>query len=213
MSPGNIESLSERLGQLERANRRWRRGAGLVILAAVVAVGSAARFAGPAPELEAKRIILRDDAGTIRGIFGIRPDGTVGIDLNDAREIKRIGISVLSDGKAGIGLRDRNDHQVAEMYYDDGPEGAGFVVHDGTNIRHVGFGIREDGQAGFTIGEGASGGQGKNLAGMVAIPDGTTLLDLRSAAHPGHYRLRIRPDTGPEILVRGKDGKVLFQDP
>ena len=77
MSEPTIEALARRVEQLERDNRRWRRGAtlGLLLLVSGGLLGQAPVLPGAAKVLEAERFNLRDGSGNLRGSLGATTKG------------------------------------------------------------------------------------------------------------------------------------------
>lgn len=72
MGYDTVESLVQRVAQLERENRRWRVGLALAVVLVVAAgVPAWTWSAGSPDELRAKRFVLVDDAGNDRGSFGL----------------------------------------------------------------------------------------------------------------------------------------------
>ena len=203
--------LSGRLARLERENRRWRRATGAAVFVGLaLAIGVGARDGGPGDTLDVKKIILRGDGGVIRGELGVRDDGVVAIALNDAKGEKRLGISALAGGTAGIGLYDSGGMQAVQIYCAPGEEGSGIALNGdpAKNINHMGFGIRSDGEARFAIAGRHADGVLDRRACLVAMPDGRTYLEIQAGDQLNRAMLMCRPDAEPGLFFR-KDGGVL----
>jgi len=105
-----------RLEALERENRRLRRYSsyafmGLAVLLGLIValVWVSGRQGAPgtvAEELAARRFILRDAAGAIRGAWGIGDDSAVRLVLQDSAARPRVKVSLLQDGTSGISFSD-----------------------------------------------------------------------------------------------------------
>lgn len=107
MAETTLDILGNRLGRLERENRRLKHlGVGLLVgmvavgLLAVVAVvrlgqaGSEKR----AKVVEAEKIVLRDASGKIRAELGLSADGSPRLDFFDRDEKRRAGLFLVPDG-------------------------------------------------------------------------------------------------------------------
>ncbi len=70
-----IDALAERIGRLERANRRWRTATGVALIAGFVVVISGAQRADEAKSVEARQFIVRDNDGKERARLGLASDG------------------------------------------------------------------------------------------------------------------------------------------
>jgi hypothetical protein len=95
-----------RLEVLERDNRRLQRSANLsfigiaILLGLVVAlVWVAGRYGMPgsvAREVAARQFVLRDQSGTLRGVWGMGEDGAVRLVLQDQTGRPRVKVSMLA---------------------------------------------------------------------------------------------------------------------
>jgi hypothetical protein len=75
MDMRQIDALAERIGRLERANRRWRIGAGVALIAGFVVIVGGAQRADEAKSVEAAQFIVRDKEGKERARFGLASNG------------------------------------------------------------------------------------------------------------------------------------------
>jgi hypothetical protein len=107
-----VGELIERLARLEhreaalrRANGRLQTltGAFLLLFGVVVLMGQTA----PVRSLEADQFLLRGSDGKVRGAMGIGDNGTVGIQLNDAKGQTRITMDLAADGSPGLDFYDQ----------------------------------------------------------------------------------------------------------
>ncbi len=105
-----------RLEALERENRRLRRYSSYAFLGLAVLLGLivalvwvSGRRGAPgsvAEEVAARRFILRDAVGTIRGAWGIGGDSAVRLVLQDSAGRPRVKLSLLQDGTSGVSFSD-----------------------------------------------------------------------------------------------------------
>ena len=79
----DLEEMNARLGRLETENRRWRRGAGLLAVGAILPVLLAASHEKAGKTIEATKIVLKDAKGKVRAELGTQPDGSASLTLLD----------------------------------------------------------------------------------------------------------------------------------
>ena len=123
MSEPTMEGLARRVEQLERDNRRWRRGAtlGLLLLVSGGLLGQAPVVPGAAKALEAERFNLRDGRGNLRGSLGAATDGTASLVFYNTAGMRQAGLGVLPDGTASLFLGSPAGHTATELtLYRDG---------------------------------------------------------------------------------------------
>jgi hypothetical protein len=108
-----IDELSVRLAAVERRATRLGRASGVIGLAlgfALALAGTAAyreeRLARTAERLQGREVVLRDVAGRVRGVLGIRADGGVALMLADAEAQPRALLAVAREGTPALGLSD-----------------------------------------------------------------------------------------------------------
>ena len=205
------ETLTARLARLELENRRWRRTIvmiGFLGFALVVVVG--ARDDKPENAINTGKITIRDKDEIVRGEFGIRDDGIVGITLNDAKGEKRLDLFAIAEGGAGIRLFNPQGERVMEIYHTPGKEGAGLSIYnyDDNIINLINVGIHSDGEAGLRMAVRNPDGVVEKRAAVVAMPDGSTLLDLRASARKGRVLILSNPDADPGIFRWNADGPI-----
>src|SRR5712691_2469647 len=114
----DLGAVLERLERIEKENRKLKRaGAGvLVLLGAVFLMGQSyvqhARAedadddSAGARRVEAQSFVVRDAKGNIRAFFGMRPDGTMGLDLSDASGALHASLGLSDDGAPSLDLGD-----------------------------------------------------------------------------------------------------------
>jgi hypothetical protein len=132
---GEIDTLRARLAAVERRAARIARAAGVlaVLLASAtvlagVAVSRERRLPATTDSLEGRQIVLRDAAGKTRAVLGIRPDGSVGLVMNDDHAIPRAMLGLGSDGEPALGLSDRGGRlRAAIAVAADGSASVGFL--------------------------------------------------------------------------------------
>jgi len=98
--------LERRIEQLERVQRRWRRGAcclGGLLLAGLLL---GARADSNDEEIRTGRLVLTDDKGRARAALTVNSDGTALIGLMDGSRHTRASLFVAEDGTAGLSLAD-----------------------------------------------------------------------------------------------------------
>lgn len=147
MSEPTMEGLARRVEQLERDNRRWRRGAtlGLLLLVSGGLLGQAPVVPGAAKALEAEQFNLRDGRGNLRGSLGAATDGTASLVLYNTAGMRQAGLGVLSDGTASLFLGSPAGHTATELtLYRDGTPS--LVVRDRAGKTRVLLGAAADGQ-------------------------------------------------------------------
>jgi hypothetical protein len=111
MDERRIDVLEGRLQRLERANlamgrecRRWRLGAGGLVLAGLVlGVAGADSNSDQVPrKLEAQNFVLRDATGRTRASLGFRADGTPGFALMDELSRVRLALDLCGNGAPAV---------------------------------------------------------------------------------------------------------------
>ena len=103
-------SNNARMEALERDNRRLQRygmllvvGMAILIALVVVLVYTSRTVA---TEVAAKRFVVKDASGIVRGAWGMAEDSSLRLIFQDAAGRPRVRISLLNDGSAGISLAD-----------------------------------------------------------------------------------------------------------
>jgi len=108
--------LTRRLEAVERDNRRLRRlglmmliGVGVLLglTTAIIVVASRHGLPGTVPQVaEAKKFLLRDREGRIRGAWGTNEEGAAQLLLQDGKGRTRVRITVQPDGGSGLAFVD-----------------------------------------------------------------------------------------------------------
>lgn len=119
-TPDATAILTQRIETVERENRRLRRLSTMVIVGVAILLGLttavmivAARHGMPGmvPQVfEAKKFLLRDANGKVRGAWGTNEDGSVQMLLQDDLGRSRLRFSVLADGSSGLAFVDTANH-------------------------------------------------------------------------------------------------------
>jgi hypothetical protein len=199
--------LSRRLESLERDNRRLRRQ-GLFMLVAValllglavsiVVVAARHGMPGFVPEItEAKKFLVRDSEGRVRGAWGTNEDGSVQLVLQDTEGRPRMRLSVLADGSPGLAFVDTANHSrlVMALLPD---ETSTLVLGDRGGKTRTVLGLAADGASTLVFADG--GGTTRAGIGVDARGIGTfTLLDRSgrdlSGAPSADESVEQQPDT------------------
>lgn len=135
MDQAQVGALVDRLDRLERTNqtlasecRRWRRGAGAVLVVGMVLGLAGAKEIERIPRtLAAQNFVLRDEAGRVRASLGFRADGTPGFALMDEQSRVRLALDLCADGAPAVNLYDKDGTlQSALAVRPDGSPGLGF---------------------------------------------------------------------------------------
>ncbi len=65
-----------------------------------------------AEEIRTRRVTIVDETGKVRASFGVEPDGTVFVSLNDRYEAPRVWIAVNQDGPSYLNIYDQRGQLV-----------------------------------------------------------------------------------------------------
>jgi hypothetical protein len=181
-----------RLDVLERDNRRLQRSANLsfigiaILLGLVVAlVWVAGRYGMPgsvAREVAARQFVLRDQSGTLRGVWGMGEDGAVRLVLQDQTGRPRVKVSLLGDGTSGLSFSDSTGHARAVFALLPDQTGSVAFADESGKTRSV-LGISADGSSNIVFADRA----GSTRAGLGVDARGQstfTLADKMSEALP-----------------------------
>lgn len=146
--------LLDRLDRLERENRRLRRFGNMTLVGIAIVVGVTVAvfwysgrfgFGGGVPEsVAARQFTVRDADGATRGVWGVGQDGTVRLQLSDAKGRPRVRLSLLADGSAGLSFADTIDHKVVVLgAFPD--QSTSFVMSDRSGVPRAVLGISSAG--------------------------------------------------------------------
>ncbi|MFQ5829323.1 MAG: hypothetical protein ACE5JD_09240 [Candidatus Methylomirabilia bacterium] len=137
MNEPTLDAVMQRLGRLERELRRWKAlgSAALAVLSLLLLVG--ATGVRVPSELRAKRFIMVDETGRLRGILGVvadgssilglaggqqsglalsaHPGGRTSVVLTDGNGKRRAVLAVEPDGSSLLNLLDKNDKTVLKV--------------------------------------------------------------------------------------------------
>ena len=148
--------LTERLEAVERENRRLRRlglmmivgiGVLLGLTSAIMVVAARHGMPGMVPQVtEAKKFLLRDRDGRIRGTWGTNEEGMAQLLLQDTTGRTRMRFSVLEDGSSGLAFVDSvNNARIVVGILPD--ESANIVLADQGGKTRAVLGIAPNGSA------------------------------------------------------------------
>jgi len=108
MNQPDVESIVQRMDQLERDNRRLKRfgGAGLAVLALLFLVGAGV----PGQRsIEAESFIVKDGAGKVRAVLGTaEPYNAPGLVMYDQEGHPNILLHLTGDGDPGLWLYEKD---------------------------------------------------------------------------------------------------------
>jgi hypothetical protein len=102
-----LKLLVERVSQLEKQNRRFKRLGTLLLVLLGGLTLVAAQERGKGQTIEADRFLLKDANGRIRADLGLDKNGGVRLLLNDENEKQRLNAAAFSEGP-GLALFDEN---------------------------------------------------------------------------------------------------------
>lgn len=148
--------LLERLGRVERENRRLRRYGSLLLVGGAIILGLtvavfwySGRFGlggAVAENLAARQFTIRDSHGINRGTWGIADDGTVRFQLSDVQGRPRVRLSLLPDGSSGLSFADSSDRKLLVMgALPD--QSTSFVMSDRAGVPRAVLGMSSNGSA------------------------------------------------------------------
>lgn len=146
--------LLERLGRVERENRRLRRYGSLMLVGGAIVLGLtvavfwySGRFGlGINENVAARQFTIRDSHGISRGTWGIAEDGTVRFQLSDPQGRPRVRLSLLADGSSGLSFADSSDRKLMVMgALPD--QSTSFVMSDRAGVPRAVLGMSSNGSA------------------------------------------------------------------
>jgi len=175
--------LIARITGLERAHRRRGFMSGLLLIGFVGSLAlSGAIIFDPAlvrglteigSEVRARRFILEDDQGNLRGLWQIDDAGTVRLSIHDPTGRPRMNLAVLADGAPGMSFADESDRRriVLGLLPD---ETATLVFADGSSVPRAILGASSMGSANLIFADGA--GVSRVSVGLDASGAGSLIL-------------------------------------
>ncbi len=129
MNESTLSGVIERIGRLERQNRRVGL-AGVVLLLGIAAAATMGQ-ARPGRTVEAERFVARDGHGRPRALLGVEADVSA-LNLYDQEGRARAALHVAADGTSRLGFYDREGK--SRMILDlagDGVSTVGFYDRNG----------------------------------------------------------------------------------
>lgn len=114
MSEPMLNTVAQRVDRLERECHRWKvfGSAALAVLGLVLLVGATGTRVPK--EIRAKRFILVDESGRLRGIFGVVADGSSVLGLAGGQQ-SGAALTARSDGRISLVLTDSNGKRRAVL--------------------------------------------------------------------------------------------------
>jgi hypothetical protein len=194
--------LSRRVDVLERENRNLKRnsvlmivGVGIMVaLSATMLLSMRAAEGRVAESVEARRFVLRDGSGAVRGVLGMTADGATRLVLQDGEGRERMKLTLLADGSPGIAFADREGRsravlglladETSTLVFADRrgrtravfglspDESSTLVFVDPNGDARVGVGVEADGTAGMTLFEREPAPRVGGLAPLLGTEDG-----------------------------------------
>jgi len=109
---GSLEAVVTRLNRVEREVRWWRY-AGAVLMSGFIIAPMAQEALSKNRTVEAERLVIRDEGGNVRAVFGIGigsspPGGSVGLRLTAKDGVSRAEFFLDLDGTPFLRLSDRD---------------------------------------------------------------------------------------------------------
>jgi hypothetical protein len=211
----DVDALHARLATLERRTGRVTLCAGaagvLAVLAAALAgvVSRQASTARPSQSLEGRQIALRDSAGKLRALLGVRADGSVALMLSDAAATPRImmGVGVGPESTPVLALSDNQGRlRAALAVAADGAASVGFL--DGSEMVRTTLGTAGNGAPALNLVDDAR----HVRAALQEDTDGTSLLRLFDRAGQPRVALGLNDDA-PSLVMRDENGALLGKLP
>ena len=187
-----LQTIMQRLGQLEKQNRRLKRtgfalGAALAVLWGIGSIGQAS---SPTGVIETQRIVFKDAAGNVRGWIGVFGKGSELMLGNDqAKPMMRLLVS-----------SDASDLH----FYGSQNSGMNLGVDSGDPAVSM-VGAAANGGAGIEFTKGGPSLTLKDEAGYSTVVGATGLEHL--AGSQAHQR------SAASILLLNKDKEVIWQAP
>lgn len=197
--------LTQRLEAVERDNRRLRRlgvmmlvGVGILLglTTAIMVVASRHGMPGMVPQVtEARKFLLRDPQGRIRGVWGTNEEGAAQLILQDTVGRGRLRVTVLPDGSSGVAFVDSVNHtRIVLGILPD--ESANIALADPGGKTRTVLGIAPNGSATLVFAD--RGGSTKAGIGVDARGFGTLNLIEQPGAQVEELPSEAEGDTVPE---------------
>ena len=183
-----LRNLVERLGKLEKRNRRLERGlfAALTALSTIVVMGQAA----PSPRIvEAQKFVLKDTSGNVRGWLGIIGNGSE-LTLGNANAQPMISLEVSNDS---------GDLH----FYGSQRSGMNLGINSGNPSVSI---VAADGQGGAAINFGKNGPS-------LNLQDGNGFSTLIGASQTKNPNRQVQKTSAASIVLFDKDKKVIWKAP
>jgi hypothetical protein len=231
MDKSLIDVLAERVGRLERENRRWKWIGGVALIGVLTLIAGGANQPGI---VEAERIVLRDKVGKIRAVLEVKEDGTPRLALFDREANEGVELAVDSQVGSSLGLWCKQGaSSIWALANNAGAAHVNLTVEDGQDLRLLSSG-KDINLAELSLGPSAGPSQislacakgrsagiefdavnGKEAPRieMGTLPDGSVGLTVTDKDERPRLVLGAKTDGSPylDLLDRNKDH--LFQVP
>lgn len=159
MTEVTVDTLTQRLDQLERENRWWKRAGSACSLVLALALLSGAAPTTMPEEIKARRFALVDQRGVTRAILGTDFDSIehlsqVALKLFDAKGKQRLYLFVHNDGpkdlhsrwtKAGLSLLTEAEKEAASLNIKT-DNSTDLLLRDGKSIGRAWIRLTQDGK-------------------------------------------------------------------
>jgi len=201
--PDRLDALTERLDVLERENRRLKWVAALVFVTAVVLVVEGTALVKPRKSLEARNLVIRDDAGKVRAQFGLDSLGRPEMAIFNSQGEKQIQLGAEDDNASGLMF---TDHHQTRLHLAAGGDGsAGLRFFDRNQLSHTGLFLWPDGTNGLALTH--------DLMGIMlgVQPDGLTGIAVTDSEGNERGRLGGLPENVQCLGLTAHDGKAPFR--
>ena len=196
--------LTRRLEAVERDNRRLRRlgvmmliGVGILLglTTAIMVVASRHGLPGTVPQVsEARKFLLRDRDGQVRGAWGTNEEGAAQLLLQDRSGRTRVRITVRPDGASGLAFVDSvNNSRIVVGVLPD--ESANIVLADPGGKTRAVLGISPTGATTLVFAD--RGGVTRAGIGVDTRGGGTLNLVERPGSQPESLPDEAESDSAP----------------
>lgn len=173
MGEPTLDMLTRRLDRLERENRRWK-VLGTIAWTALTFVSlAAANPVAVSDEVRAKRFLVIDGKGDVRGGLALLADGTMTLTLTASTASKNVSGATLSSELAGgatLVFTDNTGKRRTVLH--GGPEGAALYLIDKNETARAMLVLRPD----ETVSLGLYDKSKKARAGLSVTAEGTPVV-------------------------------------
>lgn len=215
MEATSISSLSEMRSRLEIVEVRNRLLVFLCCLALIGSISFQVVWAQNAPkeeQIEARRFILKDDAGKVRAVLATTENGAAALVFFDSagKQHSRLMVGINGDGQPSLQLNDARDTQRAVFGLDEA-DAPGIDFADRAGRRRVRLNVADragEQPAALTF----TDGKGKARVTVISSQTmhGFSLLGPDESVRSSVVTL---DDGTPLSSITGRDGKIIWSAP